>query len=131
MCQENGVKDITEALIGFDGIANCTISKVAGFNVTKAQLALAVAEEVPSADGKTLIKNPYKNGQILMHHYQIEKLLFMVLQNLLEQEIHLKRLVLQSRIWKMPVYTNLYKADEKQIKNIKLILVIRTDGAFM
>ena len=56
MCEENGVKDITEALIGFDGIAIAQSAKVAGFNVTKAQLALAVAEEVPSADGKTLIK---------------------------------------------------------------------------
>ncbi len=60
LCEENGVTDITEALIGFDGIAIAQDSKVAGFNVTKAQLALAVAEQVPSKDGKTLIANPYK-----------------------------------------------------------------------
>ena len=60
MCQENGVMSVSEALIGFDGIAIAQDSKVTGFNVTKAQLALAVAEEVPSADGKSLIKNPYK-----------------------------------------------------------------------
>ena len=60
MCTQNGVTDITEALIGFDGIAVAQDSKVAGFNVTKTQLALAVAEEVPSKDGKSLIINPYK-----------------------------------------------------------------------
>jgi hypothetical protein len=60
MCEENGVTDITEALIGFDGIAIAQDSKVASFNVTKAQLALAVAEQVPSKDGKSLIANPYK-----------------------------------------------------------------------
>ena len=60
-CAENGVLNISEALIGFDGIALAQDSKVTGFNVTKAQLALAVAEEVPSKDGKSLIKNPYKN----------------------------------------------------------------------
>ena len=59
-CEENGVTDITEALIGFDGIAIAQSAGVKSFNVTKAQLALAVAEEVPSKDGKTLIKNPYK-----------------------------------------------------------------------
>ena len=90
MCEENGVTDITEALIGFDGIAVAQSSKVKPFNVTKAQLALAVAKEVPSADGKSLIANPYKNGQILMHLYQIEKLQFTDHQNHLEQEILLK-----------------------------------------
>ena len=60
MCQENGVTDITEAIIGFDGIAISQSASVKAFNVTKAQLALAVAAEVPSTDGKSLIANPYK-----------------------------------------------------------------------
>ena len=60
MCQENGVTDITEAIIGFDGIAIAQSASVKSFNVTKAQLALAVAAEVPSKDGKSLIANPYK-----------------------------------------------------------------------
>ena len=37
-CAENGVLNISEALIGFDGIAVAQDSKVAGFNVTKTQL---------------------------------------------------------------------------------------------
>ena len=36
------------------------VQKYKGFNVTKEQLALAVAAKVPSADGKSLIANPYK-----------------------------------------------------------------------
>ncbi len=69
MCEENGVTDITEALIGFDGIAIAQGSNVKVFNVTKAQLALAVAEEVPSADGKSLIKNPYKKWSDIENYF--------------------------------------------------------------
>ncbi|MCP4971160.1 MAG: phosphate-binding protein, partial [Arcobacter sp.] len=60
MCQKNGVIDITEAIVGFDGIAFAQDKKNRSFNLTKKQLALAVAEEVPTKDGKSLIKNPYK-----------------------------------------------------------------------
>lgn len=60
LCEKNGVTDITEALIGFDGIAIAQSSKIKSFNITKEQLALAVAQDVPSKDGKQLVKNPYK-----------------------------------------------------------------------
>lgn len=60
MCQKNDVKSITEAVIGFDGIAFADSSKNKPSNVTKMQLLLAVAAEVPSKDGKSLITNPYK-----------------------------------------------------------------------
>jgi len=61
LCKANGVSDITEVLIGFDGIVFAQSSDNKIFNVTKKQLFLAVAAEVPSADGKSLIKNPYKS----------------------------------------------------------------------
>ena len=61
---------------------------------------------------KSLIANPYKNGQILMHLYQIEKSLFMDHQNHQELEILFEELVLQHVFEKMPVYTDLFKADE-------------------
>ncbi len=55
---ENGVTNITEAVIGYDGIAiahNVNAKKV---DLTPMQLTLAVAAEVPK-DGK-LVPNPYK-----------------------------------------------------------------------
>ena len=53
-----GIKSVIEIKIGYDGIAIAHNKSAADFNVTLAQLALAVAEEVP-VNGQ-LAKNPYK-----------------------------------------------------------------------
>lgn len=53
----NGVTDITEALIGFDGIAIAQNKDNAPVSLTLEELALAVAADVP-VDGK-IVPNPY------------------------------------------------------------------------
>lgn len=57
-CQENGVTDVTEALIGFDGIAFAQSNENGPINLTREQIAMALLEKVP-VDGK-LVDNPYK-----------------------------------------------------------------------
>ena len=54
----NGNTEITEALIGYDGIAVAQNGENAAFSISKDELAMAVAAMVP-VDGK-LVKNPYK-----------------------------------------------------------------------
>ncbi|AOM02245.1 phosphate-binding protein [Cobetia marina] len=56
-CEENGVTDITEAMIGFDGIAFAQAVGDGDINLTREQITLAVAAQVP-VDGK-LVDNPY------------------------------------------------------------------------
>ncbi|MCO7233563.1 MULTISPECIES: substrate-binding domain-containing protein [unclassified Cobetia] len=56
-CQENGVTDITEAFIGYDGIAFAQSNTNDAAAFTLEQIALAVAAQVP-VDGK-LVANPY------------------------------------------------------------------------
>jgi len=56
-CQQNGVDNITEAVIGFDGIVLANATNAPQFQLTREQVTLAVAAEVPQ-DGK-LVKNPY------------------------------------------------------------------------
>uniref|UniRef100_UPI0040487FC7 substrate-binding domain-containing protein n=1 Tax=Aliarcobacter sp. TaxID=2321116 RepID=UPI0040487FC7 len=131
MCVENGVTNITEALIGFDGIAVAQSSKVAGFNVTKAQLALAVADEVPSADGKSLIKNPYKKWSDIDASLPNREITVYGPPKSSGTRDSFEELVLQSTFKKMAVYTDLYKADEKTNKKYKKYSVIRTDGAYV
>jgi phosphate transport system substrate-binding protein len=58
-CQKNGVKDIVEINIGFDGLTVAQSKQGAPLKVTLGQLLLAVAKEVPGADGK-LVANPNK-----------------------------------------------------------------------
>lgn len=57
LCTKNGVTDITEVLIGYDGLSLAVSRKGAKLDVSKAQLFLALATEVP-VDGK-LVANPY------------------------------------------------------------------------
>ncbi len=58
-CQENGVTDITQAVIGYDGIAFAQSKDNDPINLTREQITLAVAKEVPQ--GGKLVPNPYKN----------------------------------------------------------------------
>src|SRR5262245_37976168 len=58
-CQKNGVKDIVEIKIGFDGLTMAQSKQGAPLKLTLGQLFLALAKEVPAADGK-LVANPNK-----------------------------------------------------------------------
>lgn len=59
-CQKNGVKDIIEIKIGFDGLTIAQSKAGPSMKLTLAQVYLALAERVPDKDGK-LIQNPHKN----------------------------------------------------------------------
>ncbi|EQB34274.1 phosphate ABC transporter substrate-binding protein [Sulfurimonas hongkongensis] len=131
MCKKNGVTDITEALIGFDGIAIAQSSQVESFNITKEQLALAVAAEVPSADKKSLIPNPYKKYSEIDASLPEREIIVYGPPKSSGTRDSFEELVLQSIFKKMPVYTDLYKKDEKANKKYKKYSVIRTDGVYV
>ncbi len=59
-CQKNGVKDVVEINIGFDGLTLAQSKQGPQIKLTLAQLFQALAKEVPGPDGK-MIANPYKN----------------------------------------------------------------------
>lgn len=59
MCQSREVKELYEIILGYDGIVLTLSRDVPPFNITRTQLFLALAEEIPS--GGKLIKNPYVN----------------------------------------------------------------------
>lgn len=57
-CKKNGVDNVTEVLIGFDGLSMAMARKAKPLSLSKKQLYLALASQVP-VDGK-LAPNPYK-----------------------------------------------------------------------
>ena len=60
-CQSNGVKDVIEVKIGYDGIAIANSKKAEPMNLTLRDIFLALAKEVPDPKGgETLVANPYK-----------------------------------------------------------------------
>jgi phosphate transport system substrate-binding protein len=58
LCTKNGVTDITEVLIGYDGLSIAQSKKSKPMNLSKAQIFLALSSQVP--DGDKLVANPYK-----------------------------------------------------------------------
>ncbi|GAB2189823.1 PstS family phosphate ABC transporter substrate-binding protein [Sessilibacter sp. MAH1] len=61
-CQANGVKDIVEVLIGYDGIVLGNSAEAEPLNITRKQLFLALAKKTPDeANPGKLIDNPYVN----------------------------------------------------------------------
>lgn len=60
-CQANGVTDIIEVKIGYDGIVLANSKKSAPMKLTRKDIFLALAKEVPDPSGaEKLIANPYK-----------------------------------------------------------------------
>ncbi len=60
MCEKNGVKNITEVQVGFDGIAIANAKKGSTFDLSLKDIFLALAKEVPGEKEGELIENPYK-----------------------------------------------------------------------
>ena len=131
MCQENGVTDITESVIGYDGIAFAQAKSNGSFDISKKYLALAVAKEVPSKDGKSLIANPYKKWSDIDASLPNREIIVYGPPKSSGTRDAFEELVMQSTFKKMSVYTDLYKADKKANKKYKKYSVVRTDGAYV
>ena len=60
-CKKNGIEDITEIKIGYDGIVVANSKKGVNFHLSTRDLYLALAKDVPAdPTGKTVKPNPYK-----------------------------------------------------------------------
>lgn len=60
LCADNGVTEVVEVLIGYDGIVIGNSNSAAKMTLTTKDLFLALAKEVPNPNGTpTLVENPY------------------------------------------------------------------------
>jgi phosphate transport system substrate-binding protein len=60
-CMANGVKEIVEVKIGYDGIVLANSKKAAPLKLTRKDIFLALAKDVPDPSGtEKLVPNPYK-----------------------------------------------------------------------
>ena len=60
MCTRNGIKEITEIKIGYDGIVIANSKKAKRMHVRRKDLFLALAKDVPTGKDGELISNPNK-----------------------------------------------------------------------
>lgn len=63
MCAGNGVNEIIEIKIGYDGLSLANAKDAPGYDLSKEEIFLALAKDVPNPDGansgKGLVPNPY------------------------------------------------------------------------
>ena len=129
LCSKNGVTDITEAVVGYDGIAIAQAKSNTPFNVTKKQLALATAAEVPSKDGKSLIANPYKKWNEIDASLPNREIIVYGPPKSSGTRDAFEEMVLQKTIGKMSVYKDIYKKTGN--KTYKKYSQLRTDGVYV
>jgi phosphate transport system substrate-binding protein len=74
-CAKNGVTEVIEVKIGYDGIALAHKKGTPAFNVTRKDLFLALAKDVPDPKGgDKLVPNPYKTWKDINPAFPAEKI---------------------------------------------------------
>jgi len=130
-CQKNGVKYITEMVVGYDGIAIAQAKSTAALNLTRKEMMLAVAAEVPSKDGKSLVANPYHYWNEINAKLPHRKITIYGPPTSSGTRDAFEDMILKHITKHMDVYTSLYKADKKKNKKYKKFHQIRQDGVYV
>jgi len=61
LCAKNGIKDIIEVTVGYDGIVLANTTAAKQISLSRREIFLALAKNIPNPDGsETLVDNPYK-----------------------------------------------------------------------
>lgn len=127
-CQKNGVKDIVELKVGFDGIVVANSKKGPDLNITQQQLFLALAKQVPGPDGK-LVANPYKSWNQVDPSLPNEPIEVLGPPPTSGTRDAFLELVMEVGAAKIPALADLRKADAKAFD--AAWKSIREDGAYI
>ena len=127
-CQKNGVKDIVEVKVGFDGLTIAQSKQGTPISLTLPQLVLAVAKEVPGPDGK-LIPNPNKNWSDIDKSLPNTKIEVLGPPPTSGTRDSFHELLLEKGAEKIPELAELKKSDPKTFDRVWKTL--REDGAYV
>jgi phosphate transport system substrate-binding protein len=126
LCKTNGVKDIAEIKIGYDGIVLANSTKAPHYKLTKKQIFLGLARQVP-VDGK-LVSNPYKKWNEIDPALPNEGIEVYGPPPTSGTRDAFAELVMQEACKEFPEFVAAYK-DEDAFKNA--CSLIREDGKFV
>lgn len=127
-CQKNGVKDIVELKVGFDGISMAQSKAGTPIQLTLPQLFLALAKDVPGPDGK-LIPNPNKNWSDIDKSLPNTKIEVLGPPPTSGTRDALHELMLEKGAEKIPALVELKKKDKAAFE--KAWKSLREDGAYV
>lgn len=66
-CQANGIQDIIEVKVGYDGIVLANAQKSVAMKLTMKDIFMALAKQVPDSKSGKLINNPYHTWKEVNH----------------------------------------------------------------
>jgi phosphate transport system substrate-binding protein len=127
-CQKNGVKDIVEINVGFDGLTVAQSKQGTPIKLSLAQLLLAVAKEVPGPGGK-LVANPNKNWSDIDKSLPNIKIEILGPPPTSGTRDSFHELLLEKGAEKIPALAALKKSDKKAFDRVWKTL--REDGAYV
>lgn len=127
-CQKNGVKDIVELNIGFDGLTLAQSKQGPDMKITLGQLFLALAKEVPGADGK-LVANPNRNWSDIDKSLPNIKIEVLGPPPTSGTRDSLHELFMEKGAEQVPALVALKKTDAKAFE--KAWKTLREDGAYV
>lgn len=130
LCAANGVAEVIEVKIGYDGIAIANSKKTAPLQLSRKDLFLALAKNVPDPKGgEKLVPNPYKTWKQVnskLPNVAIEVLGPPPTSGTRDAFVEL---VMEGGCKKFDWIAAIEKKDEKQYKSI--CHTIREDGAYV
>ncbi len=126
-CAQNGVDNIVEVKIGYDGIVLANSRKSGLLSISLKQLFLALAKEVP-VDGK-LVANPYKTWRDIDASLPMSKIEVLGPPPTSGTRDAFVELAMEGGAKAFPMLMAMRKADKKHFKAVAHAL--REDGAFI
>jgi phosphate transport system substrate-binding protein len=129
-CQKNGVKDVIEVKIGYDGIAIANSKKAEPMNLSLRDIFLALAKEVPDPGGaEKLVANPYKTWKDVNPALPAEAIEVLGPPPTSGTRDAFAELAMEGGCKTFSWVKDMKKADKKQYKSI--CHTVREDGAYV
>ncbi len=127
-CVKNGVTDIVEIKVGFDGLTLANAASGPDAKFTKQQIFMALAKQVPDKDGK-LVDNPYKMWNEIDASLPAEKIEVFGPPPTSGTRDSFAELVMEKGAEKFESLAAMKKADAKAFEVVWKTM--RTDGAYV
>jgi phosphate transport system substrate-binding protein len=126
ICNENGIKDVVEIIIGYDGIVLANSNQVKSYNLTKKQIFLALARDIP-INGK-LTPNPHQKWSDIDKSLPSTKIAVYGPPPTSGTRDAFVELVMEKPCVKHPLFIKKYPNKKNRKKSCH---IIRSDGKFI
>jgi phosphate transport system substrate-binding protein len=130
LCAKNGIKDIIEITVGYDGIVLANTTTAKQFSLTRREIFLALAKNIPNPDGsETLVDNPYKTWNEINPTLPANKIEVLGPPPTSGTRDAFAELALEGGCKTFPFIKAIKKQDKKKYKAI--CHAVREDGAYV